>query len=107
MRRRMRRRRRRRSIRGILRALLCASRGPGMLPPTRDKAAPCRGCLLPSCNPSAVGAEVAPGTLSLMTTRDVEGGGGDAHKSKQINRINIVKSVLFYSTIYILCRLVT
>ena len=76
-----------------------------MPPPTRDNAAPCRGCLLPVCNPYVVGSEVAPGTSSAMTASAIGGRGGDAHEYEQRKRINVVKSVLFYSTICILCIL--
>ena len=34
-------------------ALICAVRGPGMFPPTRDNVEMCRGFLLPSYNPYA------------------------------------------------------
>ena len=45
--RRRRRRRIRRRRRGVFRDLLCAARGSGPPPPTRDEMEPCGGFLLP------------------------------------------------------------
>ena len=95
---------RRRRRRVFFRSLICAAKVP--VPPltTRDNAASCRGCLLPARKPPSARAEAAPGMLSETMTSAV--GGRDDHASKRINRITVVKSVLFYSNIYIFCRVV-
>ena len=62
--------------RGIFRALLCAARGTGTPPPTRDDAALRRGCLPPARDPSAAGDAAAPRKSSEMTTGSVGAGEG-------------------------------
>ena len=68
--------------RGLFWALLCAARGLGPPPPTRDNAAPCGGCILPACDPSDSEASSAPGASLAPMTSVVGGGGGDSHKSE-------------------------
>ena len=97
------RRRRSRSRRELFIALIHAVRVPSTPSPIRNNTAPCRGCLPPAHYPSVTRVAAAPVTSSAITTRAVWGGGGDAHKSEQINRITVYKSVLFDSNIYILC----
>ena len=75
------RRRRRRRRREIFRYLICAVRGPVPPPPTRDDAAPFRGCILTAHDPSASGAAAEWGTSSDMTKR--AGRGRDAHEPVQ------------------------
>ena len=90
--------------RELFRALICMARGTITPPPNRDDAAPFRVCVLLNCNPHASGDAAEPGTSSATTMISVGSGGGDAHKSERIKRITVGKSVLFDSTIYILCR---
>ena len=66
--------------RGIFWALLCATRGLGPPPPTRDDAAPCGGCIFPARDPSDSEASSAPGALSAPMTSVGGGGGGDSYK---------------------------
>ena len=73
----------RRSRKGLFMALLCAARGPGPPPPTRDDAAPCRVCIINTCDPSATGAAAALGTSLTTTTSDGGGEVGHDHESKQ------------------------
>ena len=68
---------------GIFRYLICLARGPRPPPPTRYDAAPCRGCLLPNCDPSTAGAAAAPRMSSEMNTSGVGGRGVDNHKSEK------------------------
>ena len=63
--------------------LLCAARGPGPPPKTKDNMAPCGGCLLPARDPYSAGAEAVPGKSSATTMSAGGGGGEDAHESER------------------------
>ena len=73
---------RKRRRKGIFRALLCASRGLGPPPPTRDDIALCRGYIITTHNLSATGAAAAPETSLATSTISGGGRGGDFHKSE-------------------------
>ena len=79
--------RRVRRSRGLFRALLCTARVPVMPLLTRDDAAPCGGCLLPTRNPSASGTAVAPGASSATTMITGGGGGGGCPRIRAISMI--------------------
>ena len=75
-------------------------KGLGPLPTTRDDAPPCGECILPICDPSTSGVEVAVGNLFETTMR--ASGDMDSHESK-LSLLSFARSEMYRN----LCHLNT
>ena len=66
---------------GPFSALLCAARGLGPPPTTRNNSESCIGCILPDHNPSAAGEAVAPGGVIRDNNKRQRGQGRGCFKN--------------------------